>query len=109
MQNLLTMNLMIFWFNSLNPPSKNNVSSWWRRLKLKNQWAKRKLITNKVDAENPTIITKLEDLRIDLASDKELLNDIVLTGVMRGETVKLINNYKQAMLPLFTVTMRKAD
>lgn len=73
---------------------------------LKKQRAKRKLITNKVDAENPTIVTKLEDLKIDLASDKEMLNDIVVSTVMRGETVELQNQYQQAVLPIFTVTLK---
>lgn len=87
-------------------PGYNEVQEELKALR-----AKRKHITNAVDAQNPEVVIKLEDLKIDLASDKELLNDIILSKYMRGEHVELEDKtkYNQAMLPLFTVTMRKAD
>lgn len=74
--------------------------------KLKDLRAKRKRVTLSVDNQHPDLITKLEDLKIDLASDKEMLNDIVVSTVMKGETVELQNQYQQAVLPIFSVTLK---
>ena len=72
---------------------------------------KQKLITMEVDSHYPDEITKLEDMKIDLDSDKEMLNDILLTKLMKGEDVELKNNPNrdQMMLPIFAVKLVKKD
>lgn len=73
---------------------------------LKGLRAKRKTITNIVDRDNYDVVTKLEDLKIDLRSDKELLNDIVLLKFTKGETIELEDRKHQAVLPIFSVIMK---
>jgi len=52
-------------------------------------------------------VTKLGDLKIDLKSDKELLADIILSKMFKGEEVELQNQYKQGVLPIFKVIFKK--
>lgn len=67
-----------------------------------------KVLKEAVNARHPELVTSLEDLKIDIASDKELLSDILLTGMMRGESVELENEYHQEVLPIFTVSLKQA-
>lgn len=73
---------------------------------IKKLRAERKQVTLAVDEANPKLIIELEDLKIDLASDKTMLNDIVVSTVMRGETVELKNQYEQPVLPMFEVLFK---
>ena len=52
-------------------------------------------------------LTKLEDVKIDIASDVELLSDIALTQVMKGETVQVTDSYNNSYEPLFVVRFKK--
>lgn len=72
---------------------------------------KQKLITNEVDSHYPSEIQKLDDMKIDLDSDKEMLNDILLSKLMKGEEVELKDNpnREQLMLPIFAIKLVKKD
>lgn len=74
--------------------------------KMKTLRANKKQITTSINHDYPDLTTKLDDLKIDLASDKELLADIIMTKVMKGEDVQLENEYQQQMLPIFSVTLK---
>lgn len=74
---------------------------------LKTLRIKRKEIMCYVHQQYPEEFTQLEDLKIDLASDKELLNDIVLSKYMKGDNIELENAYQQQVLPLFSVTYKQ--
>lgn len=67
---------------------------------------KRKQVTQAIDSHNSDTVNKLDDLKIDLASEKELFNDVMLNTLVKGETVELQNEYQQAMLPIFSVSLR---
>ncbi len=53
-------------------------------------------------------LTKIDDLKIDLASDLELLNDAALTQLMKGETVEITDEYDNKYEPVFSVKFKKA-
>lgn len=50
---------------------------------------------------------QIEDLKIDIASDQELLSDIAMTQIMKGETVAVTDNYENEYEPIFKVNFKK--
>ena len=50
---------------------------------------------------------KLDDLKIDIESDTEMLNDMALTKMMKGETFELSDEYKNNYEPVFSVKFKK--
>lgn len=50
---------------------------------------------------------KLDDLKIDVESDIEMLNDMALTKMMKGETFELSDEYKNNYEPVFFVKFKK--
>lgn len=50
---------------------------------------------------------KMEELKAELQSDKEMMTDIALTKLMKGETVELKDKYDNQYEPVFSVTFRK--
>jgi len=51
--------------------------------------------------------TQMEDLKIDIASDQEVLNDIAITMVMKGEGVSIVDKYENEYEPLFKINFKK--
>ncbi len=70
---------------------------------------KRKEIKTKINELFPKEVQELEDLNIDIASDKELLNDMILTAVMRGDKVEVTDKFEQQCFPIFQVKFSKVD
>ncbi len=52
--------------------------------------------------------TKLEDLKIDLDSDQEMLSDLALNQLVKGETVEITDQYESKYEPVFSVKFKKA-
>jgi hypothetical protein len=52
-------------------------------------------------------ITQLEDLSIDMASDVELLSDIALTKMMKGESLAIKDTDNREYEPVFKVSFKK--
>jgi len=52
---------------------------------------------------------KLEELRDDIATDQQMLNDIALNMLMDGQTVAATDEYNNHYEPEFKVTLRKAN
>ena len=50
---------------------------------------------------------ELEDLKIEIATDQELLADIALNMFTNNETVEIIDEYEQAWHPVFKVSFKK--
>lgn len=50
---------------------------------------------------------KLEDLKIDLASEQEVLSDIALTKLMKGESIALKDKHDVEYEPVFSVKFKK--
>ncbi len=51
--------------------------------------------------------TKLESLEVDIASDMEMLNDLAITQIMKGESVSVIDQYQNSYDPIFSVRFKK--
>lgn len=70
---------------------------------------KKKSIETTVRESMSSEWTKLEDLKIDIESDQELLTDIAMTKLMKGETVTVTDQYENEYEPAFKVTFKKAS
>ncbi len=75
--------------------------------KLKTLRERKKQIENTIKESFASELTKLEDLKIDIASDLEMLSDIALTQVMKGETVQVTDEYNNTYEPIFSVKFKK--
>lgn len=53
--------------------------------------------------------TKLDDLQIDIESDQELLNDVAMTKLMKGESLALKDTNDQEYEPIFSVKFKKVN
>jgi len=72
-----------------------------KREKLKN-------IEGDIKAGFSSEFTQIDDLKIDVASDEELLTDIAMSKFMKGETVEITDEYDNDYEPKFTVKFKKA-
>ncbi len=50
---------------------------------------------------------KLDDLKIDIESDQEILNDVALNKIMKGESIAIKDEYDNEYEPLFSVKFKK--
>lgn len=75
--------------------------------KLKSLRARKKTIEVAVRADFSGEFTKLDDFKIDLASDMELLTDAALTKMMKGETVEVEDQYHNTYQPQWNVRFKK--
>ena len=76
---------------------------------LKKLREKKKQIEEGIKADMAEELNKLEDLKYDLATDMELLNDAALTTLMKGEKVEVTDEYEQPYEPKFKVTFTKIN
>ena len=51
--------------------------------------------------------TKLDSLGVDIASDMEMLNDLAITQIMKGESVSVTDQYQNSYDPIFSVRFKK--
>ncbi len=77
--------------------------------KMKTMRENRKRIETSVKESFADEMKKLDDLKIDIESDVEMLNDMALTKMMKGETVELSDEYKNNYEPIFTVKFKKSN
>lgn len=75
--------------------------------KLKTLRERKKQIENTIKENFSSELTKIEDLKIDIASDMEILSDVALTQVMKGETVQVTDEYNNTYEPIFSVKFKK--
>ncbi len=69
--------------------------------------AKKKEIESALDVELSSELEQLERFKQSLESDQEMLSDIVLTKLMKGETVELMDENETAYEPVFSVRFKK--
>ncbi len=74
---------------------------------LKNLREKKKQLEAGIKAEMSDEFSKLEDIKYDIATDMELLNDAAITTLMKGEKVEVTDEYEQTYEPKFKVTFIK--
>jgi hypothetical protein len=54
-------------------------------------------------------LNKLDDLKDNIKNEIELLSDIALSKLMKGETVAITDEYSNIYEPVFTVKFRKSN
>lgn len=75
---------------------------------LKTLRARKKQIELDVKSEFSAEFTKLDDLKIDLETDQEMLSDLALNQLMKGETVEIVDEDVRYE-PVFNVRFRKTE
>ena len=76
---------------------------------LKELREKKKKFEEGIRADFSSEFTKLDDIKIDLESEFELLNDIAITQLMKGETLKVTDQYENAYDPIFSVKFKRVN
>lgn len=74
---------------------------------LKKLRDRKKQIENEIKAAFRAELDKLDALKLDLQTDNEVLSDLALTQLMKGETVKITDEYENEYVPQFTVRFKK--
>lgn len=86
-----------------NSPAYQAVSEEYKDLKNKKQQ-----IEADIKSQFSSEFTKLEDMKIDLDSDLDMLSDLALATLMKGETVKVKDENETEYDPFFSVKFKKA-
>ncbi len=71
--------------------------------KLDELKAKKKSIETEIGKD----YSQLEKLKSDIASDTEMLSDLVLNSLIKGEPIKIIDEYKNQYEPILSVRFKK--
>lgn len=77
--------------------------------KLRGHKLRKQQIENEVKAELGQQYQKLESLKKDLELDKELLADVAISTLMKGETVQVEDDDKNTYEPIFSVKFKKTN
>ncbi len=85
-----------------NSPQFKAVNDELKELKTKKQQ-----IESDIKSQFSSEFTRLGDMKIDLDSDLDMLSDIALTSLMKGETVKVKDEFDVEYDPFFSVKFKK--
>jgi predicted nuclease with TOPRIM domain len=77
--------------------------------KIKELREKKKQIETRIQGELGRAWDKLEDLKIEVESNKEMMSDIALTTLMKGETVIVKDEFDNAYEPAWKVNFKKSN
>lgn len=75
--------------------------------KMKTLRARKKQIETTVKEQFADELTKLEDMKIDIESDTEMMTDIAVSKMMKGESVELTDQNNNKYEPIFRVKFKK--
>lgn len=75
--------------------------------KLKTLRERKKQIEQTIREQFSHELTELEDLQVDIESDNELMSDVALTQLIKGETIEIKDQYENEYEPVFNVKFRK--
>jgi len=67
----------------------------------------KKEIENTVKQSMDKDFIKLEDLKLDIESDNEMISDLAINKIMKGETVQLEDEWGNKFDPVITVKFKK--
>lgn len=70
---------------------------------------KKKHIEDAIKSDFSKELEKLDDLKERLGEDTQLLTDTVLTQLMKGEIVKVIDTYNNKYDPIVKVAFKKSE
>jgi len=77
--------------------------------KLKSLKETKKRVETALKEQFSSEIQQIEDLKIDIESDMEMINDMALTKVIKGETIELSDEYNNSYEPIFSVKFKKVS
>ncbi len=69
---------------------------------------KKKKFEDSLRSEFRSELDQLDAIKTDIVSDREMLADIALTQLMKGETVGVVDEYNNKYEPVFSVRFKKA-
>lgn len=70
---------------------------------------KKKEIETRIQGQLGRSYEKLEDLKLEVESHKEMLNDIAISTLMNGETVAVKDEFNNAYEPVWKVNFKKTN
>ena len=76
--------------------------------KLKTLRERKKQIEITIKDQFSGELTKIDDLKIDIASDMEMMTDIAIGQLMKGETVEVKDENENTYEPVFKVSFKKS-
>ena len=68
----------------------------------------KKSIEKTVQAGNPDF-KEVEDLKVEIQTDQEVLSDIALNMFLKDQTVEIVDEYDQKWYPSFKVAFKKGN
>lgn len=74
---------------------------------MKTMREKKKQIEGEIKSQFNSEFTQIDDLKIDIASDMELISDIAVTKMMKGESIEIADQYDNEYEPIFKVNFKK--
>lgn len=76
--------------------------------KMKSLKTRKKQIENSTQESFSKELEELEDLQVDIGSYQEMISDIALTKMVKGETIMVKDQYENEYEPLFKVKFNRA-
>ncbi len=76
---------------------------------MKTMRERKKVIENVTKEQFSGEFVQMDDLKIDIDSEQELLSDIAMTTVMKGESVQITDENDQEYEPIFKVSFKKIN
>ena len=70
---------------------------------------KKKEIESRIQGELGRAWEKFEDLKLEVETEREMMNDIALSTLMKGETVEVKDEWDNVFEPLWKVNFKKTN
>lgn len=77
--------------------------------KMKELREKKKQIETRIQAEMGKAWQKLDDIKYEMETQKEMMSDIAMTTLMKGEKVEVKDEYENPYEPVFKVNFKKVN
>lgn len=68
---------------------------------------RKKKVEQDIKSQFKNELEQLEGIKLDIKTDNELLGDMALSQLMKGETVKITDEYDNKYEPVFNVRFKK--
>ncbi|MBI5370274.1 hypothetical protein HZA85_03740 [Candidatus Uhrbacteria bacterium] len=68
----------------------------------------KKAIEQSIRGQSPDFL-ELEELKLEIQTDEELLSDVALNMYMKEETVEIVDEFEQTWHPIFKVSFKKTN
>ena len=70
---------------------------------------KKKEIEARIQSQLGRSYEKLEDLKVEVETHREMLNDVAISTLMKGETVAVKDEFNNAYEPIWKVSFKKTN